>query len=132
MASTTRATKQVQKALDPNVAQKIIESTRVATGTQKARVDPQTPIQGKQRELGSNAYKEHAKRETARLQKALNAVSHGKNIFAYTNLRTKQVVYSLTRYLEVRTSLSTIRAPHRYRRMHHRRINRLPPKSTFI
>jgi Tat protein secretion system quality control protein TatD with DNase activity len=38
-----------------------------------------------------------------RLQKALNAITHGKNIFVYHNVRTKQVVYSLTRYLEVST-----------------------------
>lgn len=40
-------------------------------------------------------------RESVRLQKALNSISHGKHIFAYHNVRTKQVVYSLTRYLEV-------------------------------
>ncbi|KAJ6144932.1 hypothetical protein N7470_008827 [Penicillium chermesinum] len=99
MASTTQAAKQVSKALD-SAAHKIIESTRVATGTQKARIDPQIPIQGKKREPGSNAFKEHEHRETMRLRKALDSVSHGKNIFVYTNVRTKQVVYSLTRYLQ--------------------------------
>lgn len=105
MASTTRATKQVQKAFDSTLAKRVIESTKVATGTHKARIDPQAPIQGKPREIGSNAYREHVHRETVRLRKALDSVSHGKNIFAYHNIRTKQVVYSLTRYLEVRISV---------------------------
>ncbi|KAJ5690058.1 hypothetical protein N7462_004450 [Penicillium macrosclerotiorum] len=94
MASTSAATKPIQKILD---------STKVSTLTKFVRnppIDPQTPIQGKIRHTASNAFKEHAKREGVRLQKALNAITHGKHIFVYHNVRTKQVVYSLTRYLE--------------------------------
>ncbi|KAJ5945692.1 hypothetical protein N7454_002531, partial [Penicillium verhagenii] len=83
--------------------QKILDSTKIASLAKFVRrppIDPQTPIQGKPRNPGSNAYKEHEKREGVRLQKALNAITHGKNIFVYHNVRTKQVVYSLTRYLE--------------------------------
>ncbi|KAJ5527409.1 hypothetical protein N7513_011568 [Penicillium frequentans] len=83
--------------------QKILDSTRIASLSKFVRrppIDPQTPIQGKPRNPESNAFKEYAKREGVRLQKALNAITHGKNIFVYHNVRTKQVVYSLTRYLE--------------------------------
>lgn len=84
--------------------QKLLDSTKIASLSKFVRrppIDPQTPIQGKPRNLESNAFKEYAKREGVRLQKALNAITHGKNIFVYHNVRTKQVVYSLTRYLEV-------------------------------
>ncbi|KAL3459073.1 transcriptional regulation of mitochondrial recombination-domain-containing protein [Aspergillus heterothallicus] len=57
-------------------------------------------IQGLPRERNSNAFKTHQWKEGARLRLALNAVTHGKNIFVYHNIRTNQVVYSLTRYLE--------------------------------
>ncbi|KAJ5653903.1 hypothetical protein N7490_000906 [Penicillium lividum] len=83
--------------------QKILDSTKIASLSKFVRrppIDPQTPIQGKVRNPNSNAFKEHVKREGVRLQKALNAITHGKNIFVYHNVRTKQVVYSLTRYLE--------------------------------
>ncbi|KAJ5677735.1 uncharacterized protein N7477_003368 [Penicillium maclennaniae] len=83
--------------------QKILDSTKIASLTKFVRkppVDPSLPIQGKPREPNSNAFKEHMKREAVRLQKALNSIAHGKHIFVYHNVRTKQVVYSLTRYLE--------------------------------
>ena len=95
MASSSAASKPVMKILD---------STKVATLSKFVRrppIDPQTPIQGKPRHPLSNAFKEHAKREGIRLKKALNAITHGKHIFVYHNVRTNQVVYSLTRYLEV-------------------------------
>lgn len=95
MASSSAASKPIQKILD---------STKIASLSKFVRkppVDPKQPIQGKPRETTSNAFKEHIKRESVRLQKALNSISHGKNIFVYHNVRTKQVVYSLTRYLEV-------------------------------
>ncbi|KAJ5152199.1 hypothetical protein N7492_010494 [Penicillium capsulatum] len=94
MASSQTASRPIQKILD---------STKVATLSKFIRrppIDPETPIQGRPRQPGSNAYKEHQAREGRRLQKALDAIAHGKHIFAYHNVRTNQVVYSLTRYLE--------------------------------
>lgn len=86
----------------------ILDSNKVGTVLEEAAklvkrppIDPKQPIQGRQRNPLSNAFKEHLKRESARLQKALNSIGHGKHIFAYHNVRTKQVVYSLTRHLEV-------------------------------
>ncbi|OQD74802.1 hypothetical protein PENDEC_c009G03645 [Penicillium decumbens] len=83
--------------------QKILDSTKIASLSKfirKPPVDPSQPIQGRPREKNSNAFKEYVNRESVRLQKALNSISHGKHIFVYHNVRTKQVVYSLTRYLE--------------------------------
>ncbi|KAL2815177.1 transcriptional regulation of mitochondrial recombination-domain-containing protein [Aspergillus granulosus] len=57
-------------------------------------------IQGVVRARNSKAFKTHQWKEGVRLRKALDAVTHGKNIFVYHNIRTNQVVYSLTRYLE--------------------------------
>ncbi|KAJ5370652.1 uncharacterized protein N7496_006744 [Penicillium cataractarum] len=94
MASASTASKPIQKILD---------STRVASLKKFVRhppIDSTKPIQGKIRESSSNAFKEHLKRESVRLQKALNSLTHGKHIFVYHNVQTKQVVYSLTRYLE--------------------------------
>lgn len=83
--------------------QKVLDSTALATTKfiRRPPIDPKTPIQGKPRQPSSNAYREHQDKEGRRLQKALNSLSHGQNIFVYQHLRTKQVVYSLTRYLEV-------------------------------
>jgi hypothetical protein len=84
--------------------QKILDSTKIASLSKFVRkppVDPSQPIEGRRRNPSSNAFKEHVRRESVRLQKALNSITHGKHIFVYHNVRTKQVVYSLTRYLEV-------------------------------
>lgn len=106
MASSTPVSKPVQK---------ILESTKLASLSRFIRrphIDPETPIQGKPRQPGSNAFKEYQDREGRRLQKALNAISHGRHIFVYHNVRTNQVVYSLTRYLEVRSlSISLSESP---------------------
>lgn len=64
-------------------------------------LDANRPIQGRLRRRDSNAYKNAQAVQAARLKRALNSLSHGRNIFAYNNIRTNQVVYSLTRYLEV-------------------------------
>ncbi|KXG47690.1 Mitochondrial homologous recombination protein 1 [Penicillium griseofulvum] len=82
--------------------QKVLDSTALAATKfiRRPPIDPATPIQGKPRVPGSNAFREHQDKEGRRLQRALNSVTHGKNIFVYNNIRTKQVVYSLTRYLE--------------------------------
>jgi hypothetical protein len=94
MASSARTTKPIQRILDP---------TKIGTWNVVRRppIDRGTVIQGRPREQNSQALKEHQFREGVRLQKALNYLVHGRNIFVYHNLRTKQVVYSLTRYLEV-------------------------------
>lgn len=83
------------KALDP---------TKIATWelVRRPPVPTETVIQGKPRHPLSKAYREFQRQEGARLRKALNRITHGKNIFVYNNIRTNQVVYSLTRYLEVR------------------------------
>lgn len=83
--------------------QKVLDSTALAATKfiRRPPIDPNTPIQGKARVPGSNAFRDHQEKEGRRLQKALNSLTHGKNIFVYQNIRTKQVVYSLTRYLEV-------------------------------
>ncbi|KAJ5312584.1 hypothetical protein PENANT_c007G10531 [Penicillium antarcticum] len=81
---------------------KVLDSTALAATRfiRRPPIDPATPIQGRPRETSSNAYKNYQDKEGRRLQKALNSLTHGKNIFVYQNVRTKQVVYSLTRYLE--------------------------------
>lgn len=98
MASSQSFTKPFRKILDP---------TKIGTWNVVRRppIENHSLIQGKPREQNSNAFKTHQWKEGVRLRKALNAMTHGKNIFVYHNIRTNQVVYSLTRYLEVRTIL---------------------------
>lgn len=83
--------------------QKILDPTKIGTWNivRRPPVENHSIIQGKPREQNSNAFKTHQAKEGTRLRKALKALTHGKNIFAYHNIRTNQVVYSLTRYLEV-------------------------------
>ncbi|PGH03564.1 hypothetical protein GX51_03990 [Blastomyces parvus] len=71
---------------------------------------PQTtnPIQGKPRDIGSRAALLWRRQERERLRKALHRLTHGKNIFAYNNIRTNQVVYSFTRELEKNNVLSQL------------------------
>lgn len=102
MASSNVAAKPIQKILDST---KVATLSEFAKFVRRAPIDPNQPIQGRPRQTASNAFKEYAKRESVRLQKALNSISHGKHIFVYHNVRTKQVVYSLTRYLEVSSVL---------------------------
>ncbi|KAI9928129.1 hypothetical protein ASPWEDRAFT_50596 [Aspergillus wentii DTO 134E9] len=82
--------------------QKILDPTKIGTWNivRRPPIENQSVIQGKAREQNSNAFKAHQEKEGVRLRKALNAITHGKNIFVYHNIRTNQVVYSLTRYLE--------------------------------
>ncbi|KAH3457786.1 hypothetical protein KXX05_004434 [Aspergillus fumigatus] len=93
MASSQSFAKPFQKILDP---------TKIGTWNVVRRppIENHSVIQGKPREQNSNAFKTHQWKEGVRLRKALNAITHGKNIFVYHNIRTNQVVYSLTRYLE--------------------------------
>ncbi|KAA8652695.1 hypothetical protein EYZ11_007962 [Aspergillus tanneri] len=82
--------------------QKILDPTKLGTWkvVRRPPIENHSVIQGKPREQNSNAFKDHQSKEGTRLRKALNALTHGKNIFVYHNMRTNQVVYSLTRYLE--------------------------------
>ncbi|KAE8325580.1 transcriptional regulation of mitochondrial recombination-domain-containing protein [Aspergillus sergii] len=82
--------------------QKILDPTKIGTWNVVRRppIENHSVIQGKAREQNSNAFKTHQWKEGVRLRKAINAITHGKNIFVYHNIRTNQVVYSLTRYLE--------------------------------
>ncbi|EEP80097.1 predicted protein [Uncinocarpus reesii 1704] len=66
------------------------------------------PIQGQVRFPNSRAAKNFRERESAKLKRALQSLTHGKNIFAYNNLRTNQVVYSLSRTLERENVLSQL------------------------
>lgn len=83
--------------------EKILDPTKIGTWNivRRPPLDTKTPIQGRIRAPISAAYKTHQLKEGIRLRKALKAMTHGKNIFVYHNMRTNQVVYSLTRYLEV-------------------------------
>ncbi|KAJ5757499.1 uncharacterized protein N7511_006193 [Penicillium nucicola] len=89
-------------AQNKQALKQVLDSTALAATRfiRRPPIDTKTAIQGKPRETSSNAYKNHQDKEGRRLQKALNSLTHGENIFVYQNLRTKQVVYSLTRYLE--------------------------------
>ncbi|KAL2817719.1 transcriptional regulation of mitochondrial recombination-domain-containing protein [Aspergillus cavernicola] len=97
MASQTVPTKSFKKPLE-----KILDPTKIGTWNiiRRPHIENHSIIQGKPREQNSNAFKTHQLHEGVRLRKALNALTHGKNIFVYHNIRTNQVVYSLTRYLE--------------------------------
>ncbi|PLB44292.1 hypothetical protein P170DRAFT_392437 [Aspergillus steynii IBT 23096] len=90
-----------QQAAKP-LHKKILDPTKIPTWKVARRppIENHSIIQGKPREQNSNAFKDHQSKEGTRLRKALNAITHGKNIFVYHNIRTNQVVYSLTRYLE--------------------------------
>lgn len=59
------------------------------------------PIQGKLRHPMSQAAKNWRRAESERLKRALQSLTHGRDIFAYRHMRTNQVVYSLSRTLEV-------------------------------
>ncbi|KAL1952472.1 hypothetical protein VTO42DRAFT_5287 [Malbranchea cinnamomea] len=61
-------------------------------------------IQGKLRHPKSQAARNWQRAESQRVKKALQSLTHGKNIFAYHNLRTNQVVYSLSRTLNLSLS----------------------------
>jgi Transcriptional regulation of mitochondrial recombination len=93
-----------KKLDDFTIRDKALDSTKIAAShlVRYPPVPTTTVIQGKPRDAYSKAYRSFQKQEGARLRKALNRITHGRNIFVYNNLRTNQVVYSLTRYLEVR------------------------------
>ena len=81
----------------------VLDPTKIGTWNlvRKPPIDPNTVIQGIVRNPASNAFKDHQIKEGIRLRKALQYLTHGRDIFVYHNIRTNQVVYSLTRYLQV-------------------------------
>ncbi|OJJ51065.1 hypothetical protein ASPZODRAFT_11911 [Penicilliopsis zonata CBS 506.65] len=89
---------------------KVLDPTKIGTWrlVRRPPIENHTVIQGKPREQNSNAFKQHQVQEGVRLRKALNSLTHGKNIFVYHNIRTNQVVYSLTRYLEKDNALKQL------------------------
>lgn len=56
---------------------------------------------GKPRDVSSNAAKAERFKESRRLEKALRHEHHGENVYAYAHIGTGQVVYSLTRVMDV-------------------------------
>jgi hypothetical protein len=60
-------------------------------------------VQGRWRSPVSNAAKQKAKVQSQKIAKAIQQQAHGCNIYAYINIKTKQVVYSTTRNMQVRS-----------------------------
>ena len=60
-----------------------------------------TNFAGKALVPGSNAYKAEKAVQRARIKKIIDAATHGENIYVYNNVRTHQVIYSLSGKLEV-------------------------------
>lgn len=58
-------------------------------------------VQGKLRDKASNAARHQQRIDERRAEKALRRANLGRHIYAYSHLRTNQVVYSLSRFLEV-------------------------------
>lgn len=87
---------------------KLIDATTLATSPLvRYPLTGGKVIQGKTRHPSSRAADTFRERETARLKRALQSVTHGRHIFAYNHIRTNQVVYSLSRTLQVRPPSST-------------------------
>jgi hypothetical protein len=61
-------------------------------------------VQGRWRSPESNAAKHKQKVQSQKIAKAIQQQAHGCNIYAYINIKTKQVVYSTTRNMQVRTT----------------------------
>jgi Transcriptional regulation of mitochondrial recombination len=62
---------------------------------------PKPTAFGKPRDPSSNAAKAERFKESRRIEKALRHENHGENIYAYKHIQTGQVVYSLTRVMDV-------------------------------
>ena len=106
MAATEKAASMAAHTIR-TPAIKFLDPTKI--GGWKLVVKPpigEAPVlQGKTRDPASNAAKDHQMKEGVRLRRALQAMTHGRDIFVYHNIRTNQVVYSLTRYLQVCLSI---------------------------
>lgn len=61
-------------------------------------------VQGKWRQPGSKAAIDRRKVLSQQVKKAVEKIHHGQSIYAFYNMNTKQVVYSLTRDMQVRFS----------------------------
>lgn len=61
---------------------------------------------GKWSERASNSAKHRSEVVSRQLEKALKHDVHGMNIYAYKNFKTQQVVYSLTKNMDVSNPLS--------------------------
>lgn len=59
-------------------------------------------LYGKPRDMSSDAAKAERLRDSLRVEKALLQERLGENVYAYRNIRTGQVVYSLTKVMNVR------------------------------
>ncbi|RJE23731.1 hypothetical protein PHISCL_03924 [Aspergillus sclerotialis] len=89
-------------ATTKTIPQIVLDPTKIGTWNlvRKPPIDRNTVIQGRVRNPASNAFKDYQIKEGIRLRKALQYLTHGRDIFVYHNIRTNQVVYSLTRYLQ--------------------------------
>ena len=65
-------------------------------------------VQGKWRTSNSRAVKNKRATQDIQVAKALRHQNHGLDIYAYRHIRTNQVVYSLTRTLQVQTHRSRV------------------------
>lgn len=87
-----------------------IRPPRLLPGTKAENTNPQPSgpvpensvwVQGKWRNPASNAAKDRRLLQSKQVEKALRHHTHGMNIYAYRQIRTNQVVYSLTRVMQV-------------------------------
>jgi Transcriptional regulation of mitochondrial recombination len=87
-----------------------VRPPRMLPGTPSPNTNPRPPgpiptnsvwVQGKWRNPSSSASKQQQKVVSAQVKKALRHHKHGMQIFAYYHIRTHQVVYSLTRIMQV-------------------------------
>ncbi|KAK2873612.1 hypothetical protein FQN49_002236 [Arthroderma sp. PD_2] len=99
-SATTAAASKTVRLLDPTT---VVTSRAVRFPSTNGKV-----IQGKVRFPNSQAAKAFGEEETVRIRKALQHITHGKNIFAYNNFRTNQVIYSLSRSLDYQNVLSQL------------------------
>jgi Transcriptional regulation of mitochondrial recombination len=60
---------------------------------------------GKLRDPASNAAKAERERESRKIEKALRREGHGESVYAYVHIGTGQVVYSLTRIMDVSVTI---------------------------
>jgi hypothetical protein len=87
-----------------------IRPPRIPKGTPNINSQPQPEgeapkerlwVQGRWRDPASRAARNRQEIYSRRVEKALKHETLGMNIYAYNHIRTKQVVYSLTRNMEV-------------------------------
>jgi hypothetical protein len=87
-----------------------IRPPRIPKGTPNANTNPQPEgprpgklvwVQGKWRDPASRAARHRQQIYSRRVEKALKHEVLGSSIYAYNHIRTKQVVYSLTRNMDV-------------------------------